>query len=620
MAENKTATTFAREIQLFSHHCPKLQAGRYEISVVQDLSAGGKALDQAFTAKANFVVETNRFSLEPNAIYKVFPPEGGLGDHSNVLPHIVFSRSTLPWERASGAGPTVPWLALLLFDEHEKPTPEVITLEALQKSRKVPAFSEDDLNLRNPTDDHVTVIDIGAELAKQIQPTGKELEYLAHVQVEAGLPSEQRNETAVVICNRLPAKQGISTVHLVSVEGYYKSDGSLIKFTESVRFVSLKSWSFACIDRQQTFKGLLKAINSKPSTLRIPDNKNETANQYVQRGMVPLQHALRSGGQTVSFYHGPLTTGTLTRKIELPVAVGDKLLRFDPAIGMFDVSYAAAWQLGRLLALQSKQFSIGLYNWKRTQVQSLKRAEQIIRHPHITATARSVQADELPDTLKSWLNDLKLLKGVPFNYLVPDERMLPQESIRFFQMDEIWIQCLLDGAFSIGRALSSHCDREKTFTSKPRAHLDSAVTGFLLRSDVVSGWPGLLVDATDKDDRKLDCWRKECLSPNVFVCFFKGILSRVTLHLKPEDLHFGVDSDKDGFYKDLRENRLKEDSIRLKSLPWKSGPKDRRTLDIVQLATEITKALHKSAGSFSSADFALEMIEGVDIVEFGEHQ
>ena len=43
----------------------------------------------------------------------------------------------------------------------------------------------------------------------------------------------------------------------------------------------------------------------------------------------------------------------------------------------------------------------------------------------------------------------------PFHYLVPDERILPAESIRLFQVDPIWIECLVDGAFSIGRVSQS---------------------------------------------------------------------------------------------------------------------------------------------------------------------
>ena len=40
---------------------------------------------------------------------------------------------------------------------------------------------------------------------------------------------------------------------------------------------------------------------------------------------------------------------------------------------------------------------------------------------------------ELPETVRSWFENLILLEGVPFRYLVPDECMLPAESIRFFQ-------------------------------------------------------------------------------------------------------------------------------------------------------------------------------------------
>ena len=44
-----------------------------------------------------------------------------------------------------------------------------------------------------------------------------------------------------------------------------------------------------------------------------------------------------------------------------------------------------------------------------------------------------------------------LLYGVPFHYLVPDERMLPPESIRFFYLDPGWIATLIQGATSVGR-------------------------------------------------------------------------------------------------------------------------------------------------------------------------
>src|SRR5262245_19805440 len=74
----------------------------------------------------------------------------------------------------------------------------------------------------------------------------------------------------------------------------------------------------------------------------------------------------------------------------------------------------------------------------------------------------------LPELLSRWLGRLRLLKGVPFNYLIPDEGMLPPESIRFFYLDMNWVDALLDGAFSIGRNLTK---TEKA----PGNNLDAAV-------------------------------------------------------------------------------------------------------------------------------------------------
>ena len=58
----------------------------------------------------------------------------------------------------------------------------------------------------------------------------------------------------------------------------------------------------------------------------------------------------------------------------------------------------------------------------------------------------------IPTEIVKWLSKLKLLYGVPFNYLVPDIRMLPPESLKFFYLDTQWIDCLIDGAYSIGRS------------------------------------------------------------------------------------------------------------------------------------------------------------------------
>jgi len=48
----------------------------------------------------------------------------------------------------------------------------------------------------------------------------------------------------------------------------------------------------------------------------------------------------------------------------------------------------------------------------------------------------------LSESVTNWFDNLNILQGVPFNYLVPDERFLGNNAIRFFEIDNYWIDCL----------------------------------------------------------------------------------------------------------------------------------------------------------------------------------
>src|SRR5437868_12092494 len=58
---------------------------------------------------------------------------------------------------------------------------------------------------------------------------------------------------------------------------------------------------------------------------------------------------------------------------------------------------------------------------------------------------------EMPPYMESFLSHLRLLVGVPFEYLIPDPRLLPDESIRFFYVDRSWSDRLVDGAVAVGK-------------------------------------------------------------------------------------------------------------------------------------------------------------------------
>lgn len=607
------------QIEFIQFHLPQLKDGNYQITVTQKIQGKGIPDDTSFNTTKHFQIAGERFQLKPTDIQTVFPPAGNLGEYSNVLPHVILKRSTLPWERVaeSGGDSGVPWLALLLFTEQEQPTPKLITVAELKNT------SDYLISENEQTDqEKITVIEVEKAILEKIMPSTSELALMAHVRQRG-----EATELAVVMTNRLPEKGSMSTMHLVSVENLYTNGQFEYKNNELIRLVSLKSWNFSCLDKKYSFEGLLTHLNKVPSTLRLPKNKNPEAEKYLALSYVPLSHSLREGEKTVSWYHGPLITGkNTTDNIPLPIRAADQLVRYNPSNGLFDIAYAAAWELGRLLALQDQSFSINLYNWKRTHIQQLKQQEQQLLYPDLLPTSKQVNT-QIPQNIKDWFQKLGLLEGIPFNYIVPDESMLPTESIRFFYLDPLWVACLLDGAFSIGRVITSDYQQDSTHTQTAvNPFQEEIITGFLLRSEVVTGWPNLQIngyaqvndtsDAVPSTDR-LPILRMDHLGTNVLLCLFKGEVKTVDIHQKPESLHFGFDvDDNNKLYKALRNLQgEKQDKWMIKNVPWQS--EEKRVVNISTLAIDMNNYLKLEGSSqFTSAQFALEVIAGAQKVRF----
>jgi len=205
-------------------HQPGLVIDDYTITVTQTVTLP-RNQTATFSTQKHFSVSGERFAFNPQDIQAVFPPAGSLGEHSNVLPHVVFTRSTLPWElQADPAREDVPWLALLLFEDQEKPTPQIVTLNTLTNPDGGARFPALQLNTGQKADDQATVIDIKKSGLQTMLPTLETLALLTHVRVRLHADGT-RDEMAVIIGSRLPVRGGSSTVHLVSLEGRY-SNGS----------------------------------------------------------------------------------------------------------------------------------------------------------------------------------------------------------------------------------------------------------------------------------------------------------------------------------------------------------------------------------------------------------
>lgn len=625
-------STSTVKVQFIEHRQPPLDSGTYTVEVEQKVKTkqSDKIPEQTFSKELTFYVDGHRFApLTPDSIYAVFPPAGNLGEYSNALPHIILKRGTLPWERTiKSTNSDLPWLALLLFQESEKPEPQTIKLKELKATSgntKFPTFAYEP---GQNDEDVVTVIDVPKNILEKILPPEKDLTLLASVNQITNEKNESLSEPlATILGNRLPKKGEVSTVHLVALEERYNSgtfDYQGAGTNDFIRLVSLASWSFTCVNSKHNFDALLKEIDREPDTLRLPSQNNHPAKQYLDLGYVPLHHALRQGDKTVSWYHSPLSTGQSQDNLTAPVAIADQLMRYDPNTGMFDVSYAMAWQLGRMLTLQNQPLAVEIFNWKRSKAQDLHQIQQQVLHLPFQSTTET--NGDLPTAIANWFQDLELLKNVPFNYLVPDTRLLPPESLRFFWIDSYWVDCLQDGAFSVGRVTKEDLRLDVQTRSLQRRSLapsDKTITGFLLHSEVVSGWPGLEIEGyvnrvagTDfvGPENKLTILRRDLLSDNILLCFFAGEVKTLDLSLQGSSVNCGVDPIKKGtkITKGLRnlDGEQKTGNI---EVPFRN-----ENLGVINIE-EMTKRLKQGLNvpyDFTSAQLAATMIEGSPKVRF----
>ncbi|GAA4727131.1 DUF6603 domain-containing protein [Phytohabitans rumicis] len=486
-------------MELRQYHLPTLPVGTYHVTVTQDVTtdeptpAARRIPPERFTTTVSFTIAGNRPQLDPGEIYALYPPENSAGHYRADLPHIVLNHSTLPWQdTADPSRDDLPWLALLLFDETDAPEPQL-------------------------DDDKLTVIDVPASLLPSQNAARRDLALLTHVRRDA-----DGVERAVVIANRLPRPDSTHVAHLVSVRHLYGAAG--VTATGTVRVVSLKSWRFTDIEAGGDLKVLLRHLADGAAALGAP---------------VALPYVSGTGERADARYQGPLVPVADARRPALPAHAADEL------VAGADRGFAAAWQLGRLLALSSKPFAAALYRWKRRRAQQLR-------------TGADGTPPPVPAAVAAWLDELALLNGVPYNYLVPDAGAAPAESLRFFTVHEGWIAALLDGALSLGRITPGDVDLDRTLASEiatavvvdqadvPRpavapwtAHVlvpsAGTMSGFLIRSHVVGGWPDLRITA-----KAVKPARTVLLAPDTLLCLFAGDIRGVTITQPIHTVHFAT--------------------------------------------------------------------------------
>lgn len=381
-------------------------------------------------------------------------------------------------------------------------------------------------------------------------------------------------------------------VHLVSIEGVGKM--KLPIADEFVALSSLHSWTYTCLpahsmDTLYSFQHLGDTLGLLRPSKEIMDKLGKPGERIRQRlddGYSLVRYITQTGEETVAFTRGPLTPTTVEYPLRPDWGIstfGTDLQIFDTELGVMDITYSSAWQLGKALALANHPFAAALsrvrthildeamnrskvdalikqhpstYKTRPQALQSLLEAtaglHRLLREER--AAGRFSQAPPPIDTddyshgsdlikytfdkhcsdaaqklslgtngnifnehntphstdwkvVFSWILDQMYLINVPAHYLISDPTHLPPESLRFFHIDCNWVDAMIDGALSIANHMQCYDSKIRTVikqmvntyleTFHDRVELLPQIPtyGFLLRSDICSQFPDLVVEA-----------------------------------------------------------------------------------------------------------------------------
>lgn len=360
-----------------------------------------------------FTVDGPRFTLSPDEVASVLPPRNGSGAFSELLPQIVLHRRTLPWERSLGAPATsgatpapgdppplagdAPWLALLTLADGEHTLLESIPLEQI-----VPPDAL--ARLGHPTGVVCDAVEVPSDVLTGVLASREELALLAHVRRvnvldRASAGSDPDGWFAVVMSNRLPPPGTKCHAYLVSVEGRTDlvpaappasvegvAPGRPVKALDAValeglaamqrargfdvsatfpparqRLVVLHHWGFDAVADGGTFRERMQALDVG----LLGDLPADGGPPATDTGHVALELHDRAGAVESVWYRGPLCAQPLTRDPLGPYHSADQARRVSPETGAEDITYAAAFEAGRLIGAADGRLAQDLARWRR---------------------------------------------------------------------------------------------------------------------------------------------------------------------------------------------------------------------------------------------------------------
>lgn len=390
-----------KKFKLADCYLPSLEEGDYTINFKQTINS----TDESYSITKEFRVGLNTKILQDEAVFNVHPAPNELGDFSKELPYIVFNDPSYPWIKSISSdnenNQPIPWLALIVVSEDEIVEEKDIEHSQLKDESKKDKnvffkYEENDFFPCHATD-NIHLITISKKTFKSIMPEKDERRWLVHgKQVELSYTEDviakKNGYFSVAIANRFPPasndpnKSKKNTVHLVAAY-LYDSKDILKKIndetTEFVKMISLYHWNI-----YSEYVETNKKVD--PNEKNEPDKSFSTLTQNIAAGTVNEEHALRehffrNGTKTYSWYYSPIRSLNYKRVSSNEVTLNgedrrtaDGRLIYNTNYGIFDVSYSAAFNLGRLVTLSHESEAQRIVSMRKqykiqTHLNSLKK-------------------------------------------------------------------------------------------------------------------------------------------------------------------------------------------------------------------------------------------------------
>ncbi len=445
------------QIRFYQATLPPLTANSYQLTAAQQVvGLGDGKPTPTYDITQPFTVTAPRFRLPADTIQMSYPPANATGSFDAVLPNIVLRDRVLPWVRtldgASPPPPTVPapWMALITLTAQELGIPNSVQTPAPTVAGTVASLVSPGSGIYGPhlgtlpddiRNEPVLTLTLDLPLFQSVAPTLADLPYLAHVREVNTDHKEILGLTedgffAVVVGNRLLQQQQVNYQFLVSLEGLsavLPPNASPEGYTQ-VRLAVLGWWRVTALQSIGNFIEIMQALPTNGGVSLIqsvytpftggdscpvsgPVTPTQRAAQALNLGYAPLESTMRIGEHATAWFRGPASPVPLTLDPLGPYLRSDAAMRYDPATGIYDMSYGAAWEIGRLLALSSNAMAQSLYLWRRSVMQSLfgaTQADSLSSHlSRTTAAARTLTADTARNGTHRALADVLVSMNVP---------------------------------------------------------------------------------------------------------------------------------------------------------------------------------------------------------------